>query len=295
MSAFRSGPLTMKLNPVKPRPRRSHSWLTACLAEPVIAWLRLGIWIDADAQVKDAADLAWPSVGRFGSGVDPAPHGGNLPSWHGAQRGDPAVGEPGGDSERARPEGPQPYRDRAAGLRFHVEVADAVVAPVGGVAGVCPGAVDDLNGVCEAVEGSGVSELRKGCWQIRKMFIPMIMTARLEAKMVVTRRLTWAPVTSRRQVSSTSGTRANGMPKDSTTWLRTSASVGSSRPQFRSQLLPALVRLPHSRQDTRQPRRQHSPLPARRPRPSRNTAISLQPRNHASPSVCRGPADTTPR
>ena len=165
--------------------------------------------------------------------------------------------------------------------------------PGRGAAGVCPGAVDDLNGVCEAVEGSGVSELRKGCWQIRKMFIPMIMTPRLQAKMVVTRGLTWAPVTSRRQVSSTSGTRANGMPKDSTTWLRTSASVGSSRPQFRSQLLPALVRLPHSRQDTRQPRRQHSPLRARRPRPSRNTAISLQPRNHASPSACRGPADTT--
>lgn len=155
MSAFRSGPLTMKLNPVKPRPRRSHSWLTACLAEPVIAWLRLGIWIDADAHVEDAADLAWPSAGRFGSGVDPAPHGGNLPSGHGAQRGDPAVGEPGGDSKRARPEGPQPYRDRAAGLGFHVEVADAVVAPVLGVAGVCPGAVDDLNGFCEAIEGSG--------------------------------------------------------------------------------------------------------------------------------------------
>jgi hypothetical protein len=100
----------MKLNPVKPRPRRSLSWLTACLAEPVIGWLRLGIWI----------------------------HGGNLPSRHGAQRGNPAVGEPGGDSERTALR-PQPYRDRAAGLGFHVEVAGAVVAPVLGVAGVCPG------------------------------------------------------------------------------------------------------------------------------------------------------------
>jgi len=44
-----------------------------------------------------------------------------------------------------------------------------------------------------------VSQLRKGCWQVRKMFIPMIMTAQLQAKMVVTRRLTWAPITSRRQ------------------------------------------------------------------------------------------------
>ena len=94
----------------------------------------------------------------FGSGVDPAPHGGNLPSRHGAQRGDPAVGEPGGDSERARPEGPQPYRDRAVGLGFHVEVADAVVAPALGVAGVCPGSVDGLNGFCEAVEGSVSAE-----------------------------------------------------------------------------------------------------------------------------------------
>jgi hypothetical protein len=131
----------MKLNPVKPRPRRSHSWLTACLAEPVIAWLRLGIWIDADAHVEDAADLAWPSADRFCSGVDPALHG-----------------EPGGDSERARPEGPQPYRDRAVGLGFHVEVADAVVAPALGVAGVCPGSVDGLNGFCEAVEGSVSAE-----------------------------------------------------------------------------------------------------------------------------------------
>ena len=122
-----------------------------------------------------------------------------------SERGDPAVGEPGGDSERARPEGPQPHRDRAAGLGFHVEVADAVVAPVLGVAGVCPGAVDDLNGFCEAIEGSGVSQLRKGCWQIRKMFIPVIMTSQLRAKVVASRRLTWAPITSRRQVSSTSG------------------------------------------------------------------------------------------
>ena len=73
---------------------------------------------------------------------------------------------------------------------------------------------------------AGVLQLRKNCRQIRKMFIPTIMTAQLQARMAVTRRLTWAPITSRRQVSSTSGTKANGMPKDSTTWLSTSASVG---------------------------------------------------------------------
>ena len=34
-------------------------------------------------------------------------------------------------------------------------------------------------------------------------------------------------MTSRRRVSSTSGTSANGMPNDSTTWLITSERVGS--------------------------------------------------------------------
>ena len=76
------------------------------------------IRIGADAHVEDAADLAGPSAGRFGSGVDPAPHGGNLPSGHVGQRGDPAVGEPAGDSERGRARRPQPHRDLAAGLGF---------------------------------------------------------------------------------------------------------------------------------------------------------------------------------
>ena len=56
----------------------------------------------------------------------------------------------------------------------------------------------------------------------------MISAATTHAATVVTRRLTSAPMTSRRRVSSTSGTSANGMPKDSTTWLMTSARVGSS-------------------------------------------------------------------
>ena len=95
-------------------------------------WLRLGIWIDADAHVEDAADLIWPSADRFGSGVDPAPHGGNLSGGHVAQRGEPAVGEPAGDSERGRPEDPA-IPGSGGWLGFYAEVADAVVAPVVGV------------------------------------------------------------------------------------------------------------------------------------------------------------------
>lgn len=37
--------------------------------------------------------------------------------------------------------------------------------------------------------------------------------------------LTWAPITSRRPVSTTSGISANGIPNESTTWLSTSAPV----------------------------------------------------------------------
>ena len=47
------------------------------------------------------------------------------------------------------------------------------------------------------------------------------------AATVVVRLLTSAPMTSRRRVSRTSGIRANGIPKDSTTWEITSARVGS--------------------------------------------------------------------
>ncbi len=54
----------------------------------------------------------------------------------------------------------------------------------------------------------------------------MIIAATTDATTVVARRLTSAPMMSRRRVSSTSGTSANGMPKDSTTWLITSAREG---------------------------------------------------------------------
>ena len=57
--------------------------------------------------------------------------------------------------ERARAEGAQPDRDRMGGLGFHLEVTDAVVAPVVGIAGVCPGTADDLDGFCQAVDFFG--------------------------------------------------------------------------------------------------------------------------------------------
>ena len=54
----------------------------------------------------------------------------------------------------------------------------------------------------------------------------MIIAATMRGDAVVRRRLTSAPMTSRRRVSSTSGTSANGIPNESTTWLITSARVG---------------------------------------------------------------------
>ena len=54
----------------------------------------------------------------------------------------------------------------------------------------------------------------------------MIRAAIAQAILVVSGWFTWAPITSRRLVSRTSGISAKGMPKDSTTWLRTSALVG---------------------------------------------------------------------
>ena len=53
----------------------------------------------------------------------------------------------------------------------------------------------------------------------------LIRAAIATATTVVERRLTWTPITSLRRVSSSSGTRANGIPNESTTWLKTSALV----------------------------------------------------------------------
>ena len=67
------------------------------------------------------------------------------------------------------------------------------------------------------------------------------------------------------------------------------------RPQFRSQLLPALVRLQRSCQDIPQPPRPHPPPRA----PSHGRHEAQQTRYNPGithpPSACRGPADTTPR
>lgn len=45
-------------------------------------WLRLGIWIDADAEVEDAADVVWPSACGLGRCIYPVPHGGDLFGRH---------------------------------------------------------------------------------------------------------------------------------------------------------------------------------------------------------------------
>src|SRR4051794_37464511 len=54
----------------------------------------------------------------------------------------------------------------------------------------------------------------------RKRFKAMITVATPVMIAVVRRRLTSAPIISRRRVKMTSGTSANGMPNDKTTWLR---------------------------------------------------------------------------
>src|SRR5262249_27653661 len=109
-------------------------------------WPRLGIWIDADAEVEDAADVVWPPACRLGRSVYSVPHSGDLFGRHVAEGGDPAVGGGAGERECARPEGAQPHWDRAGGLGLHLQVTDAVVAPVLGIAGACPGTPDDLDG-----------------------------------------------------------------------------------------------------------------------------------------------------
>src|SRR5439155_16059050 len=60
----------------------------------------------------------------------------------------------------------------------------------------------------------------------KKTFSPEITTAIAQATAVVRRLLTCTPMTSRREVSMTSGISANGIPNERTTWLRTSALVG---------------------------------------------------------------------
>src|SRR5215469_1171399 len=112
----------------------------------------MGVYADAGGLVEDNADFVWPPTGGLGCSVDPLPHGGELVDRLVPEGGDPAVGEGAGDRERARPEAAQPHRDRVSGLGFHGEIADAVVVAVLGVAGARPGAADNLDGLCEAVD-----------------------------------------------------------------------------------------------------------------------------------------------
>ena len=59
-------------------------------------------------------------------------------------------------------------------------------------------------------------------------------TAIAQAVTEVRRLLTSPPITFRLLVKRTRGTSANGMPNESTTWLRTSALVGSTPMRRRS-------------------------------------------------------------
>src|SRR5918911_1030697 len=65
-------------------------------------------------------------------------------------------------------------------------------------------------------------------WASRKTFKAQMSVATNEATAVVTGWLTSTPITSRRDVKRTSGTSANGIPNDSTTWLITSVREGST-------------------------------------------------------------------
>jgi hypothetical protein len=67
----------------------------------------------------------------------------------------------------------------------------------------------------------------------RKTLRQMIIPARTLTIAVSHLGLTIAPITERRLAAITSGTRANGIPNESTTWLRTKASVGG-RPNPRT-------------------------------------------------------------
>src|SRR5262249_16060416 len=109
-------------------------------------WSRLGIWIDVDAEVEDAADLFRPPACCLGRSIYPVPHSGDLFGRHVPEGGDPAVGESAGDHERARPKSAQPHWDRAGGLGFHLQGTYAVLASVLGVAGVGRGTADDVGG-----------------------------------------------------------------------------------------------------------------------------------------------------
>src|SRR6476469_7160963 len=82
---------------------------------------------------------------------------------------------------------------------------------------VGPGADDD-----RAAAG------QRKVWIRRKAFRQLIRKAIPHAAIVVRRLLTRPPITRRLLVNSTSGTSAKGIPNESTTWLITSARVGST-------------------------------------------------------------------
>src|SRR6201999_2419274 len=70
------------------------------------------------------------------------------------------VAEPAGDRRGPRPDAPQPDRYGAAGLGLQLEVTDAVLTSLLGVAGARPASPDDLDGFGEAVDLLGGRQRR---------------------------------------------------------------------------------------------------------------------------------------
>src|SRR3954451_1119628 len=86
----------------------------------------------------------------------------------------------------------------------------------------------DCSGGPFHVSGGGVGHwlYPKNACCSRNRLSEMIMAASTAAIAVSQPGFARAPITSRRRAISSSGTRANGMPNDSTTWLNTSALLG---------------------------------------------------------------------
>src|SRR4051794_36983552 len=108
-------------------------------------------------------------------------------------------------------------REGHGGVDVVVLVVDAQVElEVGPVAGERVECLLEVVGECHC--GKGSRQPRKSCCN-RNTFRLMIIAARTEARSVSHRGFTISPITLRRDEMITNGTSANGIPKESTTWL----------------------------------------------------------------------------
>jgi hypothetical protein len=156
--------------------------------------------------------------------------------------------------------------------------------------------VDDLNGFCEAVEGSGVSQLRKGCWQIRKMFMSDDHDGAAPgedgghaAVDLDAHHVTAAGEQHQRHQGERDA-------EDSTTWLSTSASVGFipaavPQPAAPSARSPPALAPGHPSAPASAFASASTPVTA----VTKHSNIPATPESRIPPSLCRSPADTTPR